>query len=143
LLRSNGRSVARETPAGDIITPATAPGVSMHAGQGPQMRYFRCELPVAIGTGAHAGTWHALLTVDPRLWKRYLDALDNNKEALARAQALGARYSVSAYAWSNLRMRASLEQTSLDPGSTAHLGRPVPVARHSSPARPVAGTGPG
>lgn len=113
--------VALETPAGDIITPATAPGVSVHTGQGPQMRYFRYGLPVAIGTGAHAGTWHALLTVDPRLWKRYLEAPGNNKEALARSQALGARYSVSAYAWSNLRMRASLEQTSLEPGSTAHL----------------------
>jgi hypothetical protein len=85
------------------------------------MRYFRYPLPVAIGAGAHAGVWHAVLTIDERVWHRQLGRLDNDKDAFARASALGARYSLSVYAWSNLRMSATLDQASIEPGGTAQV----------------------
>jgi hypothetical protein len=113
--------VALETPAGDIIDAGSAAGVGVHAGTGPQMRYYRYTLPVAVGAGAHAGTWNAILTIDRREWRKQLSQLDNNKEAFARASALGARYSVSVYAWSNLRLQATLDQPSIEPGAGAHV----------------------
>lgn len=111
--------IALETPAGDLIDAASAAALGVHAGQGPNMRYYRFNLPVAIGAGAHAGTWHAVLTIDKKAWKRQLGRLKENKEAFARASALGARYSVSVYSWSNLRMRATLTQDSIEPGTVA------------------------
>ncbi|MGW7102895.1 tyrosinase family protein [Streptomyces sp. NPDC054838] len=112
--------VALETPDGDIIDVGSASSVGVQAGEGMQMRYYRYTLPVAIGSGAHAGIWNAVLTIDEGQWK---DALGNLKDEgdRARAEALGARYSVSAYAWSNLRMEATLHQASIEPGSSARV----------------------
>ncbi|HET7397326.1 MAG TPA: tyrosinase family protein [Intrasporangium sp.] len=117
-----------ETPDGDVIDASSAAGVGATAGEGDAMRYFRTGLPVPIGAGAHAGTWHAVLTVDDGSWKEQLLRLrrrdnDGNDggDAFARAMANGARYSVNVYAASNLRLAATLAQTSIEPGSSAAL----------------------
>ncbi|MFE6869765.1 tyrosinase family protein [Kitasatospora sp. NPDC057692] len=111
--------VVLETPDGDLIDAGSASAVGVQTGEGAQMRYYRYTLPVAIGAGAQAGTWNAVLTIDKRRWKDALGNLD--EEARTRAEALGARYSVSAYAWSNLRMQAALHQSSIEPGGSAHV----------------------
>jgi len=115
-----------ETPDGSLIDPASAAGLGVAAGTGDDMRYYRTNLPVPVGPGAHAGTWHAILTIDERAWKKELKRLrsrdDNDgRDAFARATAHGARYSVNVYAASNLRLDASLEQPSVEPGSTATI----------------------
>lgn len=114
-----------ETPDGDVIDVSSASGVGVTAGNGDAMRYFRTDLPVPIGSGAHAGTWHAVITIDDGAWKEQLVRLrrDENKgsDAFARANANGARYSVNVYASSNLRLGATLTQPSIEPGSTATL----------------------
>jgi hypothetical protein len=46
------------------------------------MSYYRLNLPVPLGVGAHGGTWHALLEVDQRSFRRALAKLDNDKAAL-------------------------------------------------------------
>ncbi len=111
-----------ETPNGDLMDPAVATALGDTFAVGTNMSYYRFTLPVALGAdGAHAGTWYAVLTVDERLFKRYVSQLDNNPEAMRRALAHGIRYSFSAHAYSNLRMEARLSQNSLQPGATLTL----------------------
>jgi hypothetical protein len=117
--------LALETPDGDIIDAASAPGMGVTVGAGDNMRYYRAGLPVPVGTGAQTGTWHAILTIDEGRWKEQLVRLrrEENKgsDAFSRAFANGARYSVSVYASSNLRMVATLSQSSIGPGHDAGI----------------------
>jgi hypothetical protein len=62
-----------------------------------------------------------VLTVDERLFKRYLSQLDNNPEAFRRALVHGVRYSFSVHTYSNVRMVAGLSQNSLQPGAILTL----------------------
>jgi hypothetical protein len=111
-----------ETPAGALITPANAAAVGVNYSDGGKTRYYRYTLPVAIGPGAGAGTWKALLKLNEGDFKKFC-----GEQTLAAAVAQrpcarnGVRYSVSALAWSNLRMCASIAQNSLEPGATMTL----------------------
>jgi hypothetical protein len=107
-----------ETPAGDIMDPSTAVGLGNTFAVGTNMRHYRFTLPVALGGGAQAGTWNALLTLNERDFQKQLSGLENQREAYFRALAHGVRYSFTAQTYSNLRMQAQLSQTSLQPGAT-------------------------
>ena len=112
-----------ETPDGDVITPATA-GVTpaLTFGGGSAVAYYRTTLPVPTGSGiAHAGKWHAVLQVDRELYQRYLATLDNYPERYTQATAHGVRYSLSAHAYSTLRMHARVHQSSFEPGAVLTL----------------------
>jgi hypothetical protein len=108
-----------ETPQGDIIDPAVAgahPMVTFEGGD--QVALYRVGLPVPLGTNsAHAGRWYARLDVDRRYFKKYLSSLENNPALFATTAAHGIRYNFNVHAYSNLRMRASLSQTSHVPGA--------------------------
>jgi hypothetical protein len=114
---------AVETPDGDVITPAVAgvtAGVDFAVGQ--QNAFYRISLPALVGASpAREGVWHALLEVDKVAFKRYLASLDNQPKEYESAAAHGLRYSLSAHAHSNLRLRCRLDQTSMTPGATLHL----------------------
>lgn len=97
-----------ETPAGDIMTPASAPGLGAAFGVGTNMSYYRFTLPLPLGGApARAGTWHAILDV---AGKRGGDNASANVQG-------GIRYSFSAHAFTNIRMDARLSQNSLQPGA--------------------------
>lgn len=110
---------AVETPAGDLITPATAaglPGTSFVMGD--NVSYYRLTLPVPIGAGAAAGRWHAVLEVDEKYFQRYLSKIEEKSAELYQQVAThGVRYSLNVHAYSNLRLRASLAQSSMAPGA--------------------------
>ena len=103
-----------ETPDGDIIDPAVAgahPVASFEVGSGVSL--YRVGLPIPLGpNNAHAGRWYARLKVDEKIYKRYLASL------YGTPAAHGIRYSLNVHAYSNLRMRATLAQTSNEPGAT-------------------------
>ncbi|MDD5319798.1 MAG: VWA domain-containing protein [Methylococcales bacterium] len=109
-----------ETPTGDIIDPAVAgahPVASFEVNG--QVSLYRVGLPIPLGTNnAHAGRWYARFQIDEKIYKRYLASLDNNPTLYATAAAHGIRYSFNMHAYSNLRMRARLAQTSNEPGAT-------------------------
>ncbi|HEU5170951.1 MAG TPA: tyrosinase family protein [Gemmatimonadales bacterium] len=109
-----------ETPDGDIVDPGVAgahPMASFEAGG--QVALYRVGLPIPLGANiAHAGRWYARLAVDGRYFKRYLASLDKYPSLYATAAAHGLRYNLSVHAYSNLRMRATLSQTSNQPGAT-------------------------
>jgi hypothetical protein len=114
---------AVETPSGDLITPSTAPGLpGTSFVMGQNVSYYRLALPVPIGAGAAAGRWHAVLEVDDRYFKRYLSQVaEENPELYRQVAAHGVPYSLNVHAYSNLRLRASLAQNSMEPGAALSL----------------------
>ncbi|HVZ33073.1 MAG TPA: hypothetical protein VG963_11640, partial [Polyangiaceae bacterium] len=107
-----------DAPSGDRITPANAAGVGVEYGDAGARRYYRFVLPVALAGGQQTGTWRAVLELDETRFRRYCRE-DHPKGELGPTPCSrnGARYSVSAMAWSNLRMRATLHQDSMEPGA--------------------------
>jgi hypothetical protein len=109
-----------ETPQGDIIDPVVAgahPTVSFEGGQ--QVALYRVGLPVPLGVNtAHAGRWYARLGLESRYYKKYLSSLENQSALLATAAAHGILYNLNVHTYSNLRMRASISQSSNEPGGT-------------------------
>jgi len=111
-----------QAPDGSVIGPGGAAGLGIDHNIGTQTRAFRFTLPVAVGTGQHQGTWQALLEVDGRDYKKTLSRLrDVDAKRASVFQVHGARYSVVAQTWSNLRMRASVDQNSNQPGASLTL----------------------
>ena len=113
--------VAVETPQGDVIDEANAAGFpTVTRVVRPNMTYYRMTLPVDDGgtVHAHAGMWQLVLTVDPKMFKRYLSVLrDGPDKAYLDAVAHGVQYSALVHAYSNLRMACSLSQDSYEPGA--------------------------
>ena len=108
------------------------------------MTFCRMALPLPIGAGAHAGTWHMVVGVDRTRLKREIVVLRNRaaegdlaaKAALESIEVHGLRYSATVSSWSNLRLTARLGQSSLEPGATFRLD-----AALSEFGLPVAGRG--
>lgn len=112
---------ALETPSGDLIDPVVAsanPSIDFVATQGTS--FYRMTLPVPIGAaGASAGKWHAVLTVDDRYYKYYLDTLKDKKPGwYQRVMAHGVRYNLSVQSYSGFRLQARLLQSAYEPGAT-------------------------
>jgi len=104
-----------ETPAGDIMSPAQASGLGATYGIGSNLNYYRFTLPLPLGANpAQAGTWYAVLQLDEKIFSRYARA---SAAAVGVPPVNGIRYSLSAHAFSNLRLRAGLSQNSLQPGA--------------------------
>lgn len=108
-----------EAPDGSIIDPGVAAAHPMASFEmGSQVSLYRIGLPIPLeSSNAHAGRWYARFKIDDVILKRYLESIKNSTEA-ATVQAHGIRYNFSVYAYSNLRMRARLAQTSNEPGAT-------------------------
>jgi hypothetical protein len=110
-----GATFLIETPAGDVMTPASAAGLGAQHGVGTDMSYYRFTLPLALGTSpARAGTWYAILEYTAEKGRA-------TKAAAAAARGGGIRYSFTAQAFTNLRMAARLSQNSLEPGASVTI----------------------
>lgn len=104
-----------QAPSGTIITPATVAGdPTMAFVAGSDVEYYRIVLPVEFEPSRFdgAGIWQALLTMRGR---------DVLTDASAVAQRRTLPYSLVVHSYSNLSMRASLEQHGLEPGATIAL----------------------
>jgi hypothetical protein len=111
---------AVETPDGKVMTPADAAAAGAIFRAAPRMQYYRFNLPLALAGAPHqVGRWHALLALDPRIGKGGSDRLAVHAVSPGSA---GARYSVSTHAFSNLRMRAHIAQSSMEPGARLTVG---------------------
>jgi hypothetical protein len=107
-----------ETPDGDLIDPGMAAAHPMAAfDMGSHVSLYRVALPIPIGANqGHAGRWHAILSIDPRLH----EPISHVRAPLAGAWVAphGLRYSMNVHAYSCLRMKARVIQTSYEPGAT-------------------------
>jgi Common central domain of tyrosinase/von Willebrand factor type A domain len=112
---------ALETPDGDLIDRPTLPA-GVERITLADIAYYRSTLPVAVGAGAHTGTWHAVISIDDKHFKRYLSTLgDVDPEGRRLASVHGVPYNVSVHALSALRMDARLLQDSNEPGAVLNL----------------------
>lgn len=127
-----------ETPDGDLMDPATAGAIGASFESDNNVAFYRFTLPAALaGKPAHEGTWHAVLEIDPRLYKRQTHNVEAASSAWASRLAHGVRYCFTAQAYSNLRMDARLTQPSMTPGAAltirANLSEyGVPVAHRAT-----------
>jgi hypothetical protein len=101
-----------ETPAGQVIVPTTMhPMVEFRVGAAVEM--YRVAMPLPLGAEqAQAGQWTALI------------AIGGTPSSLTHGfgtQQRSARYNLSIHTYSNLRMRATLTQSSNEPGATIYL----------------------
>lgn len=110
---------AIETPSGAIISPsvaATTPGTEFAAGK--NVMTYRITLPSPVaGFEEREGTWHALLRLDDKGFRKYLGSLDNRSGEIERATAHGLRYNLVVHSGSDLRMIARMLQSSMEPGA--------------------------
>ena len=99
-----------ETPSGAAITPAVAtatPGTEFSAGQ--NVITYRITLPSPVaGFEEREGTWHAVLALDDKGFRKYLGSLDNFPDKIEQARAHGLRYNLVVHSDSNLKMNARL-----------------------------------
>jgi hypothetical protein len=110
------------TPEGDMIDPTLATSLGAQYTVGQNLVFYRYLLPLAVGAGAQSGTWNAVLEMDPAIVERCKEDQGYGIATTAAAQhpsvCDGVRYSVQVHAWSNLRMKARILQTSFAPGAT-------------------------
>ena len=117
-----------ETPAGKVFTESDLATLGAPVQHGTAMSYCRFRLPLAAGTGAHAGTWHVRLTADEDALRRGTDERRGAAEGdrarrvdLDGLVAHGPRYGLLVHSFSNLRFNARLTQPSLEPGTTLRI----------------------
>ena len=119
-----GATFLIETPAGDVMTPASAAGLGAQYAVGADMSYYRFTLPLALGANpARAGTWYVIL--------------EYTGDRGPAARGGGIRYSFTAQAFTNLRMAARLSQNSLEPGASVTISATlteygIPVAHRAT-----------
>lgn len=107
-----------ETPDGSRIQPAMAAGLGMTFSVGAQTKHYHFTLPVAVGAGQRVGIWHAVLEVNKNDFKKTLSRMRERKDKRFQTIAThGARYSVIAQTYSNLKMAVTVEQSSFEPGA--------------------------
>ena len=139
---------ALETPQGDIVDPGALSGLPTSGfAAGTGVAFYRTTLPLPVGAGAGPGRWHAILTVDERYYRHYLE---KHGKQLAVA-AHGVRYSLSVHASSGVRLSAALAQSGFEPGASLALratlreyGLPIGADRanvRAEVARPDGSTG--
>jgi hypothetical protein len=108
-----------ETPAGDVISPTTSvPGGRYE--HGASNAFYRVSLPTLVnGHQAREGTWYAVLKLNREAW----DAGDNFPRLYRylsehpSAVASGLPYFLEVHARSNLKLVASCDQNSYEPGA--------------------------
>lgn len=106
-----GAVLVVESPDGDVLDPATASVIAATFVVRSGLMYYRFTLPAALGAGAHAGTWHAVL-------RHVGKGSPATHVESSRQGRMPVRYSVNVHSWSNLRLVARLAQSSFEPGAT-------------------------
>ncbi|HEY3407639.1 MAG TPA: hypothetical protein VGK53_05650, partial [Propionicimonas sp.] len=107
-------------PDGTLLDPAAATALGASFESSPQVSFYRFTVPLAVGQGAHEGTWHAVLELDPKILKR-LSSVEASASALQSRLARGIGYCFTVQGRSNLRMAAQLIQSGHTPGSSLNL----------------------
>jgi hypothetical protein len=94
-------------------------------GDGQHLTYYRLSLPVSNGgaVNAQVGKWHIVMKINEQYKKRFFGAKGRNSDARGyqRLLAHGVPYAALVHAYSNLRMKCTLGQSSYEPGATLAL----------------------
>lgn len=125
------------TPSGQLIGPGQAtPGSGITFYNAQLTSYYRFTNPVTVnGRQEFAGNWSIVLKIDPEMFKKFCANVDSpsvthveadhqtvlgalTSAAITPCRRGGIRYSLSVYAWSNLRMAARVLPGALQPGGS-------------------------
>lgn len=113
--------LAVETPDGQIVNPGNAATYGVSFDTTTNINTARYNLPLAFhAQKIQAGTWYAVLEVDPRLYKKFVAGSadgTHNQPGSSSLLSKGAKYCLSVHSFSNLRMTATLSQDAYVPGS--------------------------
>ena len=105
-----------EAPDGTLIKPSIVEPAIQFAMK-TALSYYRMSLPAlaTLPNGSHGGQWHAILSLGKRAQRgdRDLAAFASQRRSLP--------YSLLVHGYSNLNFKATVQQTSYDPGSVARL----------------------
>lgn len=108
-----------ETPSGDLIDPTTLsgnPAVTFKVGR--NVTFYHLTLPVPLPTGsAHSGRWHAVLRISEKKFRPSIHGYESFPSYVG-SFAHGVPYSLTARAWSDLNLRATVSQNSHEPLAT-------------------------
>jgi hypothetical protein len=112
--------VAVETPVGEVLDPSSGV-VGLDMERTDEVTTVALSLPLPAPAGpAHGGTWHAVVDIDKRAYKKWTSRNQDDPKILD-LRTKGAAYCLSVHALSNLRMRTSLTQSAFVPGSDLML----------------------
>lgn len=105
---------------GDEITPIvakTSEGMSYLTTQ--RVTRYRIDLPATIGGDkeVHAGTWRAVLSVNPGAYKDYMVQIENDGGDPSIVENHGALYSLMVGGRSNVKMVCNVSQNGHEPGT--------------------------
>lgn len=106
-----------ETPGGMIIDPTNVAGLGIDYASSDTTKNYRFNLPIATSSGNHTGVWNIILKVNEKDYKKQLSKFKDNRRLRQTFETHGARYSVVANTYSNLRMNVTLDQNSFEPGA--------------------------
>jgi hypothetical protein len=113
------------TPGGEVITPAAASGQpNVTYAIGDEVAFYRLVLPASATDpdGSHAGTWQAVVALKRDTELKKLGNSEVVIDALRRSAVRESLpYSFVTHAYSNLSLKATKWQQSLEPGSFVHL----------------------
>lgn len=114
---------ALETPTGQVVTPGVAAGSGIQFSQSQRSSQYRVVLPAFVGGMSEGpGQWHALISLDKKKWdKRWTWLREYGIDPQTIGNAQGVKYTVGAYSFTNLRMRATATQSSFVPGASVAL----------------------
>ena len=110
-----------ESPSGQIIDVSNysaIPGVIYKPSQ--NVSFYRMSLPVAIGRGEQSGKWNAILEVNRDLLKKYYSD-KRIYEEYKKMITHGVPYTLVVHSYSNLDMKAVLNQNSHEVGAKIML----------------------
>ena len=110
-----------ETPNGMQVAPSS-PNTTFR--RGSHLAYYRAQLPAPVsGAAAHAGRWHAVLSVRPDSFRKHLDELRaaKAKRDADLTAAHGIPWSVSAHSRSSLRLAPRVTSVGTHPGAAIGL----------------------
>jgi hypothetical protein len=111
-----------ETPNGDIIEPNNIAGLGIDYSVGKTSKNYKFNLPVAFPAGNHTGEWFVILKINPNNFKKQISILrDVDPKLFQSAATHGVRYSVIVNTYSNLKMIASVNQSSFEPMANISL----------------------
>ena len=115
-----------ETPNGDVIDAANAASFGAAFDHAAKLTASRFGLPVAFqAKKIHAGRWYALLEIQrgsgPVGALTHVDTAGLSAAAAEEIKTKGAKYCLSVHALSNLRMNATVTQSSFAPGANLYL----------------------
>lgn len=127
------------TSSGKIIRPSDAtPGSGVKFYDGQLTRYYRLTNLVTVqGQQQSPGTWYATLKINEAFFEKFCARAQANEslqdlnvgeehqvvlntvafQPITPCKRGGVRYSLSMYSWSNLRMKADVHPSILEPGS--------------------------